>query len=565
MELLGPVRLVRHFLAGTPNKTLIVWGAASVTLALSSAAYGLLVGPLLRVAFGGGLPALPSVVERLGSALTLEGLQAVLPWAIAGTSAVKGLAYYLERYSLSSLAIAYTHGTRTQLISSIRGRSIDELEEKGRGTLQGYVTHDLAHLEAWVSDGWAPILRDGLQVIALTITALVVSGEVGGWVLVIYPALMLPLLSLRRHLKSRARGELKELRRISQWTHAFLERLQLSKLFQSAEDHAKELRQAQGRLRAEQLSRARLLAVTPPLTELTSALAISAGLAWFLEGVNEGRWQAEQLISLFVCLVMMYAPLKSVSRAHAHWLKAQDVLSELLSLETHPSERPLQLELSGSRVTRFTWRELIICRGGVTLSSPISFSLSRGSITQLIGSNGVGKSSLIYQLLGLNPSPAGALLELDGHRFDQLGVIVHQRLVAWLPQRGTLPVSTLDALIDLIHDLKKNQREDDLAYLSHRLKITSLIQRLQERPSAELLEGLSGGERQRVLLYLTFASARPLLILDEPEAHLDQEVLTTLVELLEERRGAHACLLITHHPTLSCLADESLTLHGTSA
>lgn len=562
MEFLGPVKLLQTFLIGAPTGTLALWLTSSVSLALTSAAYGFLVGPLLRLAFGGGLPELPSSLGALLNHLTLDELRRGLPWLIAVVSALKGASYYLERYSLSLLSMSFSHDQRARLLSYVRGCSVDLLDEKGHGVLQGYFINDMLLLERWVTEGWAPVLRDGLQVLALAVTALMVSGEVGGWVLLIYPLLMIPLLSLRRHLKRRARGELRELRALSQWVHEHLLRLQPSKAFYHSAQHLAELEVIQARLRAEQRSRAHLLALTPPLTELTSALAIAAGLGWFLEGVQDGRWHAEQLISLFVCLIMMYAPLKSISRAHAHWIKAQDVLSELLTLKRSVITPPTNLTSTNwSQATQFTWRELAVCRGGVELSAPITICLTKGKIVRLLGANGEGKSSLVYQLLGLNPSPPMTTLVIDDAEVTHLNVPLNERLVAWLPQGGALPTSLRSSLQRLIGELSSPHIASEQRLIASRLGVEPILSSLSARSDDERLEGLSGGERQRLSLYIVLASDRPLLILDEPELHLDQERLEALVSLLKLTRDRRACLMITHHPALIALCDEQRSLH----
>lgn len=555
MELLSSIKLAKHFIRQIPRWLLAVWMFSSLLLALTTSAYGFLVGPLLRIAFNGGLPELPQGLESFLPTLSIQQLRQLLPWAIALVSLLKGLAYFVEKYSLASLSTIYSHSQRTQLLEQISNLSIDTLQNHGQGILHNFLTNDIEKLEHWVIDGWAPIIRDGLQIIALALTALLVSGEVGIWVLLIYPTLMIPLLSLRRRLKYRTRGELKEFRQLSQWTHDYLQRVHILKVYDPLQKQQIHFRQLQQKLRVKQLARAKLVALTPPLTELTSAFMIAIGLGWFLEGVTQGRWQAEQLISLFVCLIMMYAPLKSISKANTYWIRAQDVLTAFTKVHTSMTEHLFQKEIHNSTPSHFHWQDLVIFREQNQLSPSVSFCVTRGKITGIIGNNGIGKSSLIYQILGLNPNVGKSKFFMD-HQEYQPSYLLKNALVSWLPQGSLLPIFYAGELKQI---LAQAQSEFHLK-LRHSLRVTELFEMIMMMPDHERLDGLSGGERQKCLLYLCLSSSSPLVILDEPEAHLDHETVLSLAQMITQIRHQKAWIMISHHPILRALYDEQLEL-----
>jgi ABC-type multidrug transport system fused ATPase/permease subunit len=73
---------------------------------------------------------------------------------------------------------------------------------------------------------------------------------------------------------------------------------------------------------------------------------------------------------------------------------------------------------------------------------------------------------------------------------------------------------------------------------------------------------LSGGQRQRLVLARALLTGAPLLVLDEPTAHLDHATAKALVEDIFSAAGSRAVLLITHRPEGVDLADEVVVLRG---
>ena len=194
-------------------------------------------------------------------------------------------------------------------------------------------------------------------------------------------------------------------------------------------------------------------------------------------------------------------------------------------------------------------------RGGCRLSAPLQIRVERGQILRVSGQNGAGKSSLIYQLLGLNPSSAVLQFTLNGEPVSSTALLSERQLAAWLPQDSPLPV-TNETQLKAFYERSISAPVEGL---TQGLGVARLRSALDTNHGTSL-ETLSGGERQRWALYLTLMSGRPLVILDEPEAHLDHEGLTALAQYLSETRSCRACLLITHHPTLAALADQLLEL-----
>ncbi len=188
----------------------------------------------------------------------------------------------------------------------------------------------------------------------------------------------------------------------------------------------------------------------------------------------------------------------------------------------------------------------------------ISFDLPAGRILGVIGPNGAGKSTLIRALSGVLPLGSGRVW-VDGEEVSRMNPIQRARRIAVVPQALQLPPAyTAWETVALGRTAHLNWlgqvSEVDEEIVRQSMERTRTLE-LAERRVGEL----SGGEQQRILLARALAQAAPVLLLDEPTAHLD---LRYQVNLLEEiRRLAHrdglTALLILHDLNLVArFADE---------
>ena len=178
--------------------------------------------------------------------------------------------------------------------------------------------------------------------------------------------------------------------------------------------------------------------------------------------------------------------------------------------------------------------------GDRTILADASLSLQAGERVALVGPNGAGKSTLLRVLTGvLQPRRGNVTLRSEAIRtLDRKAVA---RAIAVVPELTQLPfamtVREVVALGRLPHDppLSGSRQIDDDAVEAAMERVG--VGQLAERDARRL----SMGERQLVFVAIALAQAAPILVLDEPTAHLDirhqVEVMQLLVDL-NERDGA---------------------------
>ena len=183
-----------------------------------------------------------------------------------------------------------------------------------------------------------------------------------------------------------------------------------------------------------------------------------------------------------------------------------------------------------------------------------------GSITVVLGASGSGKSTLARVLLGIWPQTSGDVL-LDGQpisSWDRMELGPH---VGYLPQDVELFEGTIAENIARSGNLE-SEKVIEAANASGLHQMILRFPKGYDTPMGEAGSLLSGGQRQRVGLARALYGMPCLVVLDEPNANLDDEgeaALQRAVLGLKER--GKTVVLISHRPGIVNVADRLLILH----
>ena len=174
---------------------------------------------------------------------------------------------------------------------------------------------------------------------------------------------------------------------------------------------------------------------------------------------------------------------------------------------------------------------------GKTLIRDLSFTVGKGEIFGLLGSNGSGKTTTIRALLGFY-EPTGGELLLEGKRFNPEDSSV---TVGYLPEeRGLYRKETVIDIMTYFGELKGIK--DPVGWSKKYLKRVGLEDKENVR-----IDKLSGGQQQKIQLGVTIMDNPKLLILDEPTKGFDPINRRLLMEIIEEHHNKGASIIMVTH------------------
>lgn len=188
----------------------------------------------------------------------------------------------------------------------------------------------------------------------------------------------------------------------------------------------------------------------------------------------------------------------------------------------------------------------------------LSLIFPAGEATALTGPSGCGKSTLLEIMAGLClPETGGVYLdEADLHRLDEAS---RQKLISYLPQEPHIFAATAAENVSLFQDVP-------LPRIEQALRLASMEKWLKELPhgtETKLGAGglpLSHGEQKRLGLARIILQNRPLVLLDEPTAGLDEKTEAAVLRALEAFSRRRTLIIVTHRPAVLAWAKQIIRI-----
>ena len=213
------------------------------------------------------------------------------------------------------------------------------------------------------------------------------------------------------------------------------------------------------------------------------------------------------------------------------------------------SDSPLEILFDN---VRYSYGERMALRG-------CSFTLAPGQRTALVGATGAGKSTVASLLLRFLEPDAGEI-QVGDVPLVAIDPETWRELVAWVPQQ---PYLFAGAVRDNLRLARPDATDEQIVDAAHAANAHDFIAALPQgyaTPIGEQGMRLSGGQRQRLAIARALLKDAPLLILDEPTAHLDAENERLIRAALERLLHGRTALIIAHRLEMALTADQVIVL-----
>jgi ATP-binding cassette subfamily C protein CydD len=514
-----------------------------------------------------GLAAIAFAAALAGGLTTLpQGLRATLPWLLLGLAAAvaRGL---LARQSLRAGAEAArrvkTALRRRIVVASL---AIPAGERPPVGQLMTAAVDAVETLDGFVAR-FLPARRAAAVVPFLVVLATgFASLPSAGILLFTLLPFVLALALAGGAAADAARRQFTALARLSEIFADRVRGLPVILAFQAEQAETGRLAAAADDLRRRTVGVLRIAFVSSAALEFFAALSVA--LVAVYAGFNllgllpfPAPEQLDLRRAFFVLALApeFYAPMRRLAAAYHDKQAAEAAAEQLATLEALARAPAAAVPPVLSRPPTLRFQQVTVRYPGDdrAVLSDISFTLPAGRIVALLGPSGSGKTTLLNLLLGLAPLSGGEVL-VDGLALSEAGSFAPS--VAWMGQSPLIVPGTVAENIALARrdatpaEVSEAARRAGLVTLCP-VRAGGLQARLDERGG-----GLSGGERRRIALARALLKPAPILLLDEPTAHLDAAAETALIAVIRQAARGRTTLIATHSERLAAIADAVIRL-----
>jgi ATP-binding cassette subfamily C protein CydD len=268
--------------------------------------------------------------------------------------------------------------------------------------------------------------------------------------------------------------------------------------------------------------------------------------------------------ALFALLLVpeFFAPLRGFAAAYQDRLHATGAAEALLDLPPLPALTPSApirtIEARGVALAFENVRLAWDSARGPALDG-LSFFVAPGEMLVLAGPSGAGKSTVLELLLGFVRPDEGRIL-INGHDIADILPEALSRLTAWIGQRPMLFAGTIRENIAFARPHATTTEIEEAARLARIPEFADLLPSGLDTPIGEGGFGLSGGQAQRVAIARAFLKNAPLLLLDEPTAHLDPATEGDVLASLKRLAMGRTVVMASHSAAAHAFGGRRLDL-----
>ena len=488
---------------------------------------------------------------------------ATVATAIIGFSVLKGIGAYFSVYLMTSVGERLVKDLRSQLFGHILAQSAGFFALRTTGGLMSRTTNDINRIQQVASQTVGDLLRESVTLVAYA--SLLFYYDAGLALVCMFgaPVVVYPLVRLGQRVRRTTRRSQEEQERLSHITAEAFSGHRIVKAFAGEPYERERFDLASERLYQTNMKVTSTLSILPPLMEWLGAFGI-VGVLWYgSREISLGQLSSGEFTSFVAALLLMYGPVRKLSRVNASIQQAVAASERVFELlDTHSEARdapdahplaPLREEIAFNDVS-FAYAD-----GGDVVLDRVSFSVRAGQVVAVVGLSGAGKTTLV-NLVPRFYDPTSGTIRIDGVDIRDVTRASLRRQIGIVTQETVLFDDTIANNIAYASRESAPEMIEAAARAAHAHEFIVTLPNGYDTVIGERGQRLSGGQRQRLAIARALLKNSPILILDEATSSLDAESELLVQDALAKLMLNRTSFVIAHRLSTVRRADLIIVL-----
>lgn len=507
--------------------------------------------PLLRWLDAGYLAA------RQGAESRGIPVRFAVPLLLLAALVSKNVFSYFSEFELNAIGVCLVRDLRRDAFRKLLRQSSRFYSGASTGDLMSRMLSDVEQIQTAFGNNLTDLVQGSLTLILVLIYVFSLDARLALIAFALAPLVLLPIVDNTRRLARAASAARERIGEMGSLLSETLRGHRVIKTYGMEDFEARRFDEANDRYFRVTRRIVRLQALNSPLMEILAGLGLSSLFIYAAVEIQANRMRVGDLVSFLTALMMMYKPLKDVTRIN---MAVQLALSsarrvfELIDRESEIVEKAGARELpTFSEAVRY--ENVSFAYDGEPVLKNVTLTIRRGETVAIVGPSGAGKTTLVNLLPRLY-DPTSGRITLDGTDLRDATLASLRRQISLVTQETILFDSTAR---DNIAYGRASPPDEKVRAAAGAAYADEFLDRLPSGYDLRVGEDagrLSGGQKQRLAIARALYKDAPILILDEATSQLDAESEALVARALANLMKGRTTLVIAHRLSTVRRADR---------